>query len=184
MWLRVIQRILRSPDTGESTPVNFFHDTTALVTRRAKYLTQKNMNHLLRLTCKLRPDMYFGYRAVDIGTHSIRSGAAMALFMADEQPHKIMILGRWLSDAFMDYIRPQVQEWTSGMSTQMLRHDDFHIAPHSTGASTTNRNNKADPADPHISGDPRASRGRSNLLSSFTGSDSFSFLIPRLHLFH
>jgi hypothetical protein len=61
----------------------------------------------------------------DIGNHSIQSGAAMALFLMDHHPTKIMILGRWKSEAFMDYIRPQVLEWTNLMSRDMLAFDSL-----------------------------------------------------------
>ena len=72
----------------------------------------------------------FGYRPAEIGTHSIRSGAAMALFLARTSVLKIMILGRWSSAAFLRYIRPQVMEWTAGMSTAMLTNPDFrHVDP-------------------------------------------------------
>ena len=49
----------------------------------------------------------------------------MSLFLAGHSPSKIMILGRWLSDAFLDYIRPQVLEWTNNMSTDMINFDSF-----------------------------------------------------------
>ena len=49
----------------------------------------------------------------------------MSLFLADHTPAKIMILGRWLSDAFLDYIRPQVLEWTNNMSSDMINFDSF-----------------------------------------------------------
>jgi hypothetical protein len=49
----------------------------------------------------------------------------MALFLMDHHPHKIMILGRWSSDAFLVYIRPQVLEWTNNMSSDMIRFNSF-----------------------------------------------------------
>jgi hypothetical protein len=55
----------------------------------------------------------FGYYADKIGTRSIRSGAAMGLFLMNHPVAKIMIFGGWSSDAFLDYIRPQVLEWTN-----------------------------------------------------------------------
>jgi hypothetical protein len=183
-WARTITRILSSPGTDEDTPVNFFFDKTAKITQQKKFFSQQNTNHILRATCQLKPDMHFGYKPCDIGSHSIRSGAAMSLFLADDSVHKIMILGRWSSDAFLAYIRPQVQEWTSGMSANMLLHEDFHVAPHATGAVTNNKNNKADKEDPRIRNDPRAQRGSSNSLLPFNGSKALSFVIPRLHLFH
>jgi hypothetical protein len=41
-----------------------------------------------------------------------------------------MILGRWSSDAFLVYIRPQVLEWTNNMSCDMIHLDSFFDAPH------------------------------------------------------
>jgi hypothetical protein len=38
----------------------------------------------------------------------------------DHHPTKIMILGRWKSEAIMDYIRPQVLEWMNLMSQDMV----------------------------------------------------------------
>jgi hypothetical protein len=71
-------------------------------------VSSKRITRLLRLT----NDVYgvakgYGCESKDLGTRSIRSGAAMALFLMDHSVEKIMILGRWSSDAFMVYIRPQ-----------------------------------------------------------------------------
>ena len=43
----------------------------------------------------------------------------MALFLKNHSVEKIKILGGWKSDAFLDYIRPQVLEWTNNMSVDM-----------------------------------------------------------------
>ena len=77
----------------------------------------------------------FGYGAIDIGTRSIRSGAAMGLFLMNHPVAKIMILGRWSSDAFLVYIRPQVLEWTNQMSGDMIRNDSFFDASDSRRSS-------------------------------------------------
>jgi hypothetical protein len=49
----------------------------------------------------------------------------MALFLKDHSTAKIMILGRWSSDAFLVYIRPQVLEWTNNMSRDMISFESF-----------------------------------------------------------
>jgi hypothetical protein len=36
-----------------------------------------------------------------------------------------MILGRWSSDAFLVYIRPEVLEWTIHMRNYMIHNDSF-----------------------------------------------------------
>jgi hypothetical protein len=49
----------------------------------------------------------------------------MSLFLMNHPVHKIMILGRWSSDAFLVYIRPQVLEWTNNMSRDMINNETF-----------------------------------------------------------
>jgi hypothetical protein len=80
----------------------------------------------------------------------------MALFLHDHTVSKIMIFGRWSSDAFLVYIRPQVLEWTTNMSHDMIKHDTFIDA---TGTHTE---------------DPQTQ-------IPFNGP---SLLMPRLHLLH
>ena len=78
---------------------------------------------LLRLTCeKMGNDHRYGIEPNELGTRSIRSGGAMALFMLKKySPERIMILGRWGSTAFLDYLRPQTLEWTDMMARDMAR---------------------------------------------------------------
>ena len=45
-----------------------------------------------------------GFKPKDIGTHSNRCAAAMAMFMDDTPVYMIMLMGRWSSDAFLKYI--------------------------------------------------------------------------------
>jgi hypothetical protein len=52
----------------------------------------------------------------------------MSLFLANHSVAKIMILGRWSSDAFLVYLRPQVLEWTNNMSADMLSNNSFFDA--------------------------------------------------------
>jgi hypothetical protein len=78
------------------------------------------VTRLIRLNCEVN-GLVKGYGCApnDLGTRSIRSGAAMGLFLMDHSVEKIMILGQWSSDAFMAYIRPQVLEWTNIMSRDL-----------------------------------------------------------------
>ena len=88
----------------------------------------------------------------------------MALFMMHHSPARIMIMGRWSSDAFLVYIRPQVLEWTNNMSRDMIKTDSFtDITQHKTQND-----------------DPRR---RKTLKTSFNGHDSV-VVIPRFHLYH
>jgi hypothetical protein len=65
-------------------------------------------------------------RPEELGTRSIRSGAAMALAVQGGQSDsKIMTLGRWKSNAFLKYIRPQTLEWAGSTSVEMANASTF-----------------------------------------------------------
>jgi hypothetical protein len=70
-----------------------------------------------------------GFGPDDVGTHSNRSGGAMAMFLAGTPIYSIMLIGRWSSDAFMRYIRKQVLEASHGISAKMLTYEDFFTVP-------------------------------------------------------
>jgi hypothetical protein len=182
-WSKVVARIVSSPKTSLATPVNFFYDPSARPGFEARLITQANTSLLLRTTATILGKKKIGYAVADIGTHSLRSGAAMALFLANESVYKIMILGRWSSDAFLAYIRPQVLKWTSKMSKLMTTIENFFHAPDAHSVPTRS-NDKSHRDDPHIPGDSRAFRGPQFALSFFNGPNAASFLLPRLHLFH
>ena len=73
-----------------------------------------------RFCRKLSAKKNYGFEYHELGARSIRTGAAMALFMRHRDPTTTKILGRWKSDAFMEYIRPQVLEMTDDLATAMV----------------------------------------------------------------
>jgi hypothetical protein len=118
------QRVLNSvPDAGLDTLLcSVYNPSSSLVS----LLSDEYTLNLLRSTCAMfggKP--VFGFHPHEIVNRSIRSGAAMALFLKDHSTAKIMILGRWSSDAFLMYIRPQVLEWTNNMSQDMVSFESF-----------------------------------------------------------
>ena len=70
-----------------------------------------------------------GFTGKDVGTHSIRSSLAMALYLKKRQVSTIMLIGRWSSDAFLLYIRRQVQEFSAGVSADMVSQEQFFTIP-------------------------------------------------------
>jgi hypothetical protein len=157
----LVERVLRTvPMAGPDTPVS----ATYLTNKQSK-VTAEMLRHNLRLVCTLGGGKeVFGYEAADIGTRSIRSGAAMGLFLMNHPVAKIMILGRWSSDAFLDYIRPQVLEWTNQMSSDMIRNNSFF------DASDERRDSKDDP--------------RTRRLRPATTADGGKKNTSKLHLHH
>jgi hypothetical protein len=155
----LIQRIRRMvPEYNGSTTIN-----TMCIKGVTLQLASGFLRSQLRHACTvLGGKKEFGYSAQEIGTKSIRSGAAMGLFLMNHSSERIMLMGRWLSQAFLVYIRPQVIEWTNNMSSDMIRHDSF------TDASGF------DMADPEIARVPPR---------RFNGPDN-SLIVPAFHLDH
>jgi len=127
-WARLCQRVIKTNrGVKKDTPVCEIGDGAG----RTMRVTSERVAHLLKLTCgDPKRKRGYGMKPSDLGTRSIRSGAAMALFLMDHSIEKIMILGRWSSDAFLVYIRPQVLEWTNIMAQDMARNKDFRDLSH------------------------------------------------------
>jgi hypothetical protein len=163
----LVKRILRTiPDATAETPINSIMADGAVLEITGAFLRDQ-----LRKTCRtMGGKAIVGFDPHEIGTRSIRSGAAMALFLMNHSVHRIMILGRWSSDAFLVYIRPQVLEWTNNMSKDMIFLDAFF---HVTEPTTVSHE------------DPRT-RNKQSFASShsqFNGPAS-TLLAPKLHLYH
>ena len=160
----LIERIRRLvPNFVGSTTINtYVHKARKGLV--ALQLASGFLRSQLRHTCSsLGGKNVFGFDSTEIGTKSIRSGAAMGLFLANHSTERIMLMGRWLSQAFLAYIRPQVIEWTNNMSRDMIRLNSF-----------TEASGRFDMADPEIARiPPRRVKGPDN-----------SIIIPSFHLDH
>jgi len=75
-------------------------------------------------TTAVGPDT-LSFTAKEIGLHSARSGAAMAMYLVHIPVFTIMLLGRWSIDAFLRYIRKQVKELSNGVSSKMINKETF-----------------------------------------------------------
>ena len=177
LWANIVQRILKQPGTSVDTYVNF---VWCRATNTAGYIKQDDFRDALRNSCdSLGGTSVFGYSGKDIGSKSLRSGAAMALVLSNNTPiFKIMLLGRWKSDAFLVYIRPQVLEFTNSMSVDMLQLLDYrHI-------DSVQDSVGIDPNDPLLPQNPNALRLSTNNYVSFNGSKFAHPVFPKLHLTH
>jgi hypothetical protein len=114
-WAKIIRRIASYPTTNSATTVNYyqFEDSSP------HYFTGKDL-----LSDTLGPDE-LGFSPNQLGLHSARSGAAMAMYLAGVPVFTIMLLDRWSSDAFLHYIRKQVQEFSKGISQKMISNERF-----------------------------------------------------------
>lgn len=124
-WASVVQRIWSYKGTTFDTPVNTFLDTSGELVLLS---SSSALSHLRAAVSALGKDE-LGYTADEMGTHSLRSGAAMAMYLAGVPVYTIMLIGRWSSDAFLRYIRRQVQEFSAGVSRRMILSPDFFTVP-------------------------------------------------------
>ena len=92
----------------------------------SKFITNNFTWEFLREMCEDgRGKSVFGFDPSKIGNKSIQSNAAMSLFLTNHSTDKIMILGRWQSHVFLDYIRPQVAQWSSCFTKDMVSFEIF-----------------------------------------------------------
>ena len=70
-----------------------------------------------------------GIKTIDVGTHLIRSGAVMAMYLVECPMYKITMIGRWSSDAFLRYIGKQVEQFSHKVSTRMLTFETHRHIP-------------------------------------------------------
>jgi len=135
-WVSVAKRLMLTvADCDESTEVC----CVGRHNNRAK-ISGAIVRESVRRVCRLGGGgQTYGFEPDQIGLKSIRSGAAMSLALSrrNYSSWQIMILGRWRSEAFLKYIRPQVLEWTSHMAQDMAETPDFREVSDPGGRSSS-----------------------------------------------
>ena len=116
-WARLVNRIWTYPGTTEETPV-----CTVWRHNRREQITSHHVINTLRAACATIRSARLGFEPEEIGTHSLRSGAAMEMYLTGVPVYTIMLLGRWSSDAFLRYIWRQVEQFLKDVAQKMLTH--------------------------------------------------------------
>jgi len=132
-WARLVKRIWSYPGTTRDTSV-----CTVWRYGRRDSITPEQVIATLRAACKTIGSARLGFEPNEIGTHSLRSGAAMEMYLAGVPVYTIMLIGRWSSDAFLRYIRKQVEQFSRGVAQQMLTHRSFRAIPDITPRVVSN----------------------------------------------
>jgi hypothetical protein len=125
-WAAVVQRILSYPGCGPESPVNTLYCSLTL---KFSFLSSDDMRIRLRAAVVVVGEAKLGFTADEVGTHSLRSGAAMSMYLAHVAVYTIMIIRRWSSDAFLRYIRKQVEMFSHNVSIRMLANEHFFTTP-------------------------------------------------------
>ena len=125
-WANTVSRIMKSPGSTRNTPINSY-----LIGKKFYSISAKNAINALRSAVTKYGEDRLGFKASEIGTHSIRSGGAMAMYLAVPQipTYTIQLIGRWRSDAFLKYIRKQVKQFSAFISTSMVTNENFSHVP-------------------------------------------------------
>ena len=111
MAASIVSRIRSYKGSSNNTPISAFwhfnqlnHVTSAQVIAAIKdaiVAIDKDVLHI---------------KKSEIGTHSIRLGAAMAMFLSNYSVCQIMMIRCWSSDAFLQYIHKQVEQFSHNIS--------------------------------------------------------------------
>ena len=123
-WAAIVRRLLTYQGITSETPVSAIWRND-----RIEHITSAEMVKALRAAVTSIGEEVLGIKAEDIGTHSIRSGAAMAMYLGECPVYTIMMIGRWSSDAFLRYIRKQVEQFSHNVSSRMLRFEMHRHIP-------------------------------------------------------
>jgi len=119
-----IQQIRLYKNTTLSTPIN-----TVKINSHLYQISSKDNIDFLQKSVNSMDTALLGFEDHEIGTHSIRSGGAMAMKLAGIDDVTIQLLGRWKSNSFLKYIRKEVAQFTSSISNRMLENELFtHIS--------------------------------------------------------
>jgi hypothetical protein len=131
MKAALVRRIWSYPGANWETKVSaFWHNN------KIEHITSADMINALNAACESYGWERLNLEKGDIGTHSIRSGAAMAMYLGDVPVYSIMMIGRWSSDAFLRYIRKQVEQFTHNVSRRMIIHQYFRHIPQANPRTT------------------------------------------------
>ena len=119
-FAKIIKRIRNYTTSNDDTPIS-----AVWRHKRIDRITSKEMVVALRNAVETYGQSKLGIAKKDIGTHSLRAGAAMSMYLGGCPVYVIMMIGRWSSDAFLSYIRKQVEQFSQNVSSKMLRFQ-FH----------------------------------------------------------
>ncbi len=108
-------RIWSYPGANEDTQISAIWQYGCI-----EHITSKQIKNALRDAISAILEDTLHITTYVIGTHSIRSGAAMAMFLGGCPVFLIMMIGCWSSNAFLCYIRKQVEEFNHEVSCKMI----------------------------------------------------------------
>ena len=129
----IILHIMSYPGESEKSTINTVKYGIEIVRVTSKVIIQH-----IRNTVDLIGEEDLGFTKDDIGIHSIRSSFAMFLILNGIDPAIVQLQGHWKSAAFMDYIRPQISDFSHGLSDIMNHGSEFYTVPEQENINNMN----------------------------------------------
>ena len=117
----IVCRIKSYPGANHDTPI-----FAVWRYNRIEHITSTQIRNVLQDAVKAIGEDTLHISIDKIGTHSIRSGAAMVMFLGGCPVSLIMMIGHWSSHAFLRYIRKQEPICSTG-TFQIIGQPQFHI---------------------------------------------------------
>jgi hypothetical protein len=127
----LVRRIRSYPNSNDETPIS-----SVLLGSKVKQVTSKQVSTALQVAVIAIGEGILNIKAEEVGTHSLRSAAAMAMFLGGLPVYLIMLMGRWSSDAFLRYIRKQIEQFSHDVSTKMIENMFHRYIPEISSTST------------------------------------------------
>jgi hypothetical protein len=119
----IVRRIRDYPGTTVDTPIS-----TIMINDRITHVMSQEVINALWDAVVVIGEHQLGINKENIGKHLIRLGVAMAMYLGECAVHTIMLIRRWSSDAFLQYICKQVMEFSQNVAKKMLTYQNFcHI---------------------------------------------------------
>jgi hypothetical protein len=120
-WAKTVQRIWDYPNVSDDNKVCSFLEKDGSI----RDIQATQVRERLKSIVTLIGEQTLGFTADDVGLHSLWSGGAMAMFLSKTSTIIMMRVGRWSSEAFLEYIWEQVQDFTVGVSENMIKYESF-----------------------------------------------------------
>ena len=93
------------------------------------HVTSTNVINALQDAVEAIGEVRLGIKKEEVGTHSIRLGAAMAMYLGKCPAYTIMLIGQWSSDAFLQYICKQVMAFSQNIAKKVLTLQNYRHIP-------------------------------------------------------
>ena len=125
-WAYTIRRLQSYPDYDPKWPIYTYYDSGKK--RFSDIRSYEVLDDICAAVTAIGVAV-LGFTADDVGTHSNRGGFAMMMYLAGVPVFTIMKMGRWLSDAFLNYIEKQILTFSEGISKKMIASNTFFNFP-------------------------------------------------------